>query len=149
MPDWDAELKKVDRQLETLSDAALFPRGGGGSPAAGPATTGQVVKPPRETNTFGVFARLVLSVALGVAMLFWPYAARCGVGLFAYLGATVVVAGSGVWSPVWTWRHGAGRAHVLSLLILVWGLVLAGIEVLPRTGYAKPTEAHPAIWSCG
>ncbi|GAC1647085.1 MAG: hypothetical protein NVS4B3_00560 [Gemmatimonadaceae bacterium] len=146
MPDWDAELKKVDRQLETMSDAALFP----GGTSKGVTPTGQGPLPAaRQTSTIGVFARLVLSVALGVGMLFWPYAARCGGGLLAYVAATVVVAGSGVWSAVWTWRHHAARAHVLSLLILVWGLLLAGIEILPRAGYAKPTEAHPAIWSCG
>ncbi|GAC1516417.1 MAG: hypothetical protein NVS1B4_11260 [Gemmatimonadaceae bacterium] len=146
MPDWDAELKKVDRQLETMSDAALFPRGE--AQAITPASPGRAIKGLKATSSFGVFARLVLSVALGVAMLFWPYAARCGVGLLAYIAATAVVAGSGVWSAVWTWRHGAGRAHVLSLLIFLWGMLLAGIEILPRSGYAKPTEAHPAIWAC-
>jgi putative flippase GtrA len=53
-----------------------------------------------------------------------------------------------VWSAVWTWRHRASQAHVLSLLLVVWGLVLAGLEVLPRVGYAFPTVAHPATWMC-
>jgi len=26
--------------------------------------------------------------------------------------------------------------------------VLASVEVLPRTGYAKPTSDHPENWSC-
>jgi hypothetical protein len=35
-------------------------------------------------------------------------------------------------------------AHTLSLLVLLWGLVLAAREVLPRTGYAR----HVRTWSC-
>jgi len=54
----------------------------------------------------------------------------------------------GVWSAVWTWRHRSSQAHVLSLLLVVWGLVLAGLEILPRTGYATPTTQHPATWMC-
>ena len=134
--DWDAELKKIDKQLESLSDDELLSAGEAKTPAQ------------RETSTLGVFARLVLATALGVGMLFWPYAARCGVGLFAYLAATAVVIGAGVWTSVWTWRHRSGKAHLLSLLLIVWGGVLGAIEVLPRVGYAKPTPVHPAYWMC-
>ena len=100
------------------------------------------------TSSFGVYARLTLAVALGVAIIFWPYVARCGLGLAAYLGAVAAVVISGVWSAVWTFRHRAARAHLLSLLLVLWGLVLAGLDVLPRVGYAKPTAEHPATWSC-
>ena len=48
----------------------------------------------------------------------------------------------------WTWRHRAAKAHTLSLLLVMWGLVLAGLDVLPRVGYAKATVEHPAKWSC-
>jgi putative flippase GtrA len=92
--------------------------------------------------------RLALASALGVGMLFWPYASRCGPGLAAYLGATAAVVVAGGWSARWTWRHRTARAHVLSLLLVLWGLVLAALEVLPRIGYAVPTEAHPATWAC-
>jgi hypothetical protein len=142
--DWDQELKKIDRQLESLSDEELL----SASQAKTPAAKAAVQAERRETNTFGVFARLVLAVALGVGMLFWPYAARCGGGLFAYLGATAVVTGAGIWSSVWTWRHRAAKAHLLSLLLIAWGLVLGAMEVLPRVGYAKPTAGHPAVWVC-
>ena len=146
MPDrnWDQELKKIDRSLESVSDEALLPSRGAPTPEA----RARIVQEQRGTSTLGVFLRLLLAVALGVGMLFWPYAARCGFGLAAYLGATVAVVGAGVWSAVWAWRHRAGRAHTLALLLVLWGLVLAGIEVLPRVGYAKATLAHPAIWSC-
>jgi hypothetical protein len=145
MADWDKKMAKIDKQLESLSDDALV-----GSPkaAATPAERGVIEKARRETSSFGVFARLLLSVALGVGIVFWPYGARCGLGLAAYLGAVGVVVASGVWSAIWTFRHRAGRAHTLSLLLILWGLVLGAIEVLPRVGYATPTPGHPAIWSC-
>ena len=142
--DWDAELKKIDKQLESLSDQELLSAGEAKTPAQ--REKRQVEQ--RETSTIGVFGRLVLATALGVGMLFWPYAARCGVGLFAYLAATAVVIGAGVWTSVWTWRHRSGKAHLLSLLLIVWGGVLGAIEVLPRVGYAKPTAVHPAYWMC-
>jgi len=142
---WDKELAKIDRQLESVSDAALFPAPSKGAP---PTAAAKVAEQRRTTSTLGVFARLTLAVALGVAMLFWPYSARCGVGLAAYLGATAVVAVAGVWSAIWTWRHHAGRAHALALLLILWGLVLASLEILPRVGYATPTAEHPAIWAC-
>ena len=142
--DWDAELKKIDKQLESLSDQELLSAGEAKTPAQREKRSVE----PRETSTIGVFGRLVLATALGVGMLFWPYAARCGVGLFAYLAATAAVTGAGVWTSVWTWRHRSGKAHLLSLLLIVWGGVLGAIEVLPRVGYAKPTAVHPAYWMC-
>ncbi len=141
---WDAELKKIDRQLESVSDEAMFPA----KAAKSPEVKGQLQAAQKSTSTFGVFARLTLTVALGVGMVFWPYGARCGLGLAGYLGAVAALVVSGVWSSVWSWRHRAGRAHALSLLLVLWGLVLAGIDVLPRVGYAKATVAHPAAWSC-
>lgn len=141
---WDAELKKIDQQMERVSDEALFPSKG----AATPAAKAQVADVQRTTSTFGVFARLSLAVALGVGMVFWPYAARCGLGLAGYLAAVAALVVSGVWSSVWTWRHRAARAHTLSLLLVLWGLILGAIDVLPRVGYAIPTAAHPAGWTC-
>lgn len=151
--DWDKELAKVDKQLASLSDDALL-----GPP---PATTGKPTVPAgkkapaqsapvaaRATSAWGVYGRVILSLAVGVAMLLWPYPARCGVGLAAYLGAVGVVVASGVWSSIWTWRHRAARAHTLSLLLILWGMVLGSIEILPRVGYGKPDLNHPAAWVC-
>ena len=141
---WERELAKIDKQLEGVSDDALLPTPRGASPAA----AARVDEQRRTTSTFGVFARLVLAVALGVGMLFWPYSARCGVGLYGYLAATGVVVAAGVWTSVWTWRHRAARGHLLALLLIVWGAVLGATEILPRVGYATPTANHPAIWAC-
>jgi hypothetical protein len=142
--DWDAELKKIDRHLEAVSDEAMLP--------AKTATSAPGKAQPQAvqatTSTLGVFLRLTLSVALGVALAFWPYSARCGLGLAAFLASVTTLVVAGGWSAVWTWRHRAVKGHVLSLLLVLWGLVLAGLDVLPRVGYAKPTASHPAIWSC-
>lgn len=143
MPDWDRELAKIDKQLESLPDEEIAR-----APLGTPAAPQQVVVERKRTSTFGALARLSLAVLVGVAILFWPYTARCGAGLAAYLGAVGVVVLAGVWSGIWTWRHRTARAHLLSLLIVVWGIVLGAMEILPRTGYAIPTAAHPAAWSC-
>jgi hypothetical protein len=141
---WDDELKKIDRQLESISDEALMPTKNVESPVA----RAEIKDKQAKTTTLGVVARLLLAVALGVGMVFWPYASRCGMGLAAYLGAVGVLMGAGVWTSIWTWRHRAGAAHMLSLLLILWGGVLGAQEVLPRLGYAKPTEDHPAVWGC-
>lgn len=138
--DWDKELAKIDKQLESVSDAQLFPQ----KKDATPAQKAQVVTERATAASWPAILRLSLSVALGIGILFWPYANRCGIGLTGYMIAVIAVAVSGVWSAVWTWRHRAGRAHTLSLLLLGWGLILGVSEVLPRIGYAKQI----LTWSC-
>jgi hypothetical protein len=138
--DWDKELAKIDKQLESVSDAQLFPDKKGASPAQ----KQEVADTRAATPSWPAILRLVLSVALGVGVLFWPYANRCGIGLAGYLFVVLAVAGSGIWSAVWTWRHRAGRAHVLSILVIAWGLMLGATEILPRVGYAQ--KALP--WNC-
>ena len=141
--DWTKEMAKIDKQLETVSDEALFPT----SPSQTPERRAEVREQQKNTS-LGVMLRLLLSILLGVGIVFWPYEAKCGFGLAAYLAAVGVVVVSGAWSAVWSWRHRSGRAHSLSLLILLWGLVLAGMEVLPRIGYAKGDPTHPTAWAC-
>lgn len=138
--DWDKEMAKIDKQLESASDAQLFPQ----KKDASPQQQAQVAVKQETTKSWPAILRLGLSVVLGVGILFWPYANRCGLGLSGYLLAVSAVAGSGIWSAVWTWRHRAGRAHTLSILLLLWGLVLGATEILPRVGYAK----QKLLWSC-
>jgi hypothetical protein len=156
--DWDAELAKIDRQIAATSPEKLAAMSGSGDkpglqptverralPSGAGAGSGAVAHKHRP---MAAWARLLLGLALGVGMLFWPYPARCGVWLGLYLmGVTVLTAG-GVWAAVWTWRHRTPRAHVLALLLVLEGLVLAGLQVLPKTGYARPDAGHPANWSC-
>ncbi|MFI5311349.1 MAG: hypothetical protein ACHQQ3_08965 [Gemmatimonadales bacterium] len=142
--DWDAELKKIDRRLESVSDEALLPVKG----AKSPQERAQAESVQRTTSTLGVFARLTLAVALGVAIVFWPYPARCGAWMVAYLGAVATLVTAGAWSAIWTWRHRAAKGHTLSLLLILWGLVLGAVDVLPRIGYAIPGANHPSYWMC-
>jgi hypothetical protein len=150
--DWDKELAKIDAEMAKSANrpapapAAPAARPSA-APAAGAAPFAAAPSGPATTN-FGVYARLTLAVAVGVGIIFWPYANRCGLGLAGYLGAVAAVIIAGAWSAVWTFRHRAGRAHFLSLLLVLWGLILASIDVLPRIGYAKPTTEHPASWVC-
>jgi hypothetical protein len=147
--DWTKEMAKIDRQLESVSDEALFPtKTGAGKGSKAAATSAENLEKQRSTSTFGVFLRLLLSVALGGGIYFWPYDARCGFGLAGYLAAVGVVTASGVWSAVWTWRHRSARGHALSLLLVLWGVILGSMEVLPRVGYAKADVLHPATWTC-
>jgi hypothetical protein len=141
---WEKELEKIDKQLESVADEALLPS----AAAATPEAKAEIKAKQSRTRTLGVLTRLTLAVALGLGMLFWPYDARCGFGLAAYLASVLVVISSGVWSGVWSWRHQAPRAHVLSLLITLWGLILGAVEILPRTGYARPAPDRPATWLC-
>ena len=145
MTDWDAELKKIDQQLESMSDSALIPALAKGAP---PAAKAAVAAERATTRTWPALLRLALATALAVGILFWPYPTRCGAGLAGYLLAVTAVTVGGLWSSVWTWRHRTARAHVLSLLLVIWGLVLGAMEILPRAGYAKPDAARPAGWGC-
>src|SRR6476620_11624847 len=104
-------MAKIDKQLESVADETLFPT----SPSQTPERRAEVREIQKGTSTLGVLLRLLLSVLLGVGILFWPYQARCGLGLAAYLAAVGVVVVSGAWSAVWSWRHRSGRAHSLSL----------------------------------
>jgi hypothetical protein len=140
---WEKELAKIDKQLESVSDEALFPTKDAKTPAAKEAA----VAKQRSTSTLAVAARLLLGVALGVGMLFWPYETRCGIGLAGYLAAVGVLVTAGVWSALWTWRHRTAKAHLLSLLLVLWGGVLGATEILPRIGYAKPDPARTG-WVC-
>lgn len=149
--DWDKELAKVDKQLSSLSDDEL--RGPAPTaPAKGKASrqpeSSAPAREPRTTSAIGVYARLLLAIALGVAIIVWPYDARCGFGLFGYLGAVAAMVASGLWASVWTFRHRAGKSHTLSLLIVLTGLVLGTMDVLPRIGYGKPDSRHLNTWSC-
>ena len=145
MTDWDKELAKIDKQLESISDSALVPAAPKSAP---PAAHAEVATERAQTRTWGAFLRLALATALGVGILFWPYPKTCGLNLAGYLVAAGAVTLGGLWSSVWTWRHRTARAHVLSLLLVLWGLVLAAIEVLPHAGYARPDASRPAGWSC-
>lgn len=141
--DWDKELADIDKVIAKGPAQAPVGRsvpattGGGGGRALGPAPGGR-------WSVLTTWLRVGLGLALAVAITQWPYANACGFNLAMYLGAIATVIVAGLWSSISSWRRRLGLAHTLSLLVLLWGLVLAAREILPREGYAR----HARTWSC-
>src|SRR5438128_10808339 len=110
-----------------MSDADLVAPAPAASRASTPAAKAARVSTPDQpavgsrAATFGLYARIGLSVARGIGIMFWPYDAKCGAGLAAYLAAVAVVIVSGVWSAIGSWRHRAARLHILSYLLRACG----------------------------
>lgn len=146
--DWDRELAKIDRLIEQGKGAPPPAKAAGGkaAPAAGPQSAPALPAPPRgKKDIAGAWLRVLLGVALGAGMTQWPYDAHCGTGLFLYLAPAALVVLVGLWSAATAWRRRIGLAHVISLLVVLWGLVLVAQVVLPRTGYLG---SH-LPWGCG
>jgi hypothetical protein len=150
--DWDKELADIDKIIAATPPAKLVPAGGaapaaapakgGGGPAAGGGGGGG--GPVQRRDRWATWFRVGLGAALGVAMTQWPYFHACGTALLLYLGAAGVVSLSGLWGAVSAWRRRMGLAHVVALLVFLWGGILVGSVVLPRIGYAK----RVATWWC-
>lgn len=142
--DWDKELAAIDKVIARAPAGAAPPvpaASGGGS---APARSGAAAPAGGRLGTFTTWLRVLLGLALAVGMTQWPYPNACGLNLAVYLGAIATVVTAGLWSSVSSWRRRLGLAHTLSLLVLLWGFVLAAREVLPRIGYAR----HARTWSC-
>ena len=104
-----------------------------------------VPRPNELPSLAGLWGRVTLALALGVMMTAYPYFRECGLPLFGYLCAVVAVVLAGGWVAVLSWQMRSEVAHVLSLALILWGLILTSDVLLPRTGYA----AVPATWGCG
>lgn len=134
--DWDKELAAIDKAM------ARAP-----APTAGaPVATKPVESPALVTRraVLATWLRVLLGLVLAGAMTQWPYAHECGVELYFYLAAAFTVIVAGIWSGISSWYRRLGWAHTLSLMVALWGIFLAGREILPRIGYAK----HIAYWVC-
>jgi hypothetical protein len=99
--------------------------------------------PPRE-ELLGPWMRVLLALSLGTAIGWWPYPRSCGFPLVGYFGALVTVILAAGWAAGSSWRHRAKLAHILSLILLFYGMLMAMAELLPRTGYA----VDRASWGC-
>jgi hypothetical protein len=97
-----------------------------------------------QRQLLGVWGRVLLGLALGVMMAGWPYLRTCGFPLVGYLGAVVTVIMSGGWAAVASWKYRSALAHLVSLILVVYGITLVVAELLPRTGYA----VDQATWQC-
>jgi hypothetical protein len=141
---WDTELRKIEREFDGLPPEP--------TPAelrARRAAEQRAEKQRKErTVRLGVQARLLLVMALAGAIVLWPYRRACGPGLFVFMGAEVMIVAGGLWLMVCTWRARMAKTHGVALLLLLWGLMLIGHQVLPRIGYAKTDAASPALWWC-
>ncbi len=99
---------------------------------------------PTRSRLLALWARVLLGATLGVVMTQWPYPHSCDLPLLGYLGAVTTVILAGSWLAFASWRLRSGPAHILSLILVYWGIVLAAEQVLPRIGYA----ADGASWRC-
>jgi hypothetical protein len=97
-----------------------------------------------QGQPLGAWIRVLLALALGMTMAGWPYLRTCGLPLFGYLGAVGIVVVAGGWAAVASWRHRIALAHVVSLVLVLYGVMLGLAELLPRIGYAV---TH-ATWQC-
>ena len=155
---WEQELAKIDKQLASTSDEQLLqqnntaqrapltaPAGGKNAPAAKVAAS-----PPaqRTVRSWVAWVQLTVAIAAGAGLWFWPWTTRCGLNAMSFTAATGAVTALGLWSAVGSWRHRQGIAHILSFMVMIWGLVLGARELLPRMGYAIPTAERPAGWGC-
>ena len=156
--DWDKELAKIDKQLASISDEELMkanapvPAGAEKQRAAPVPPVARPAGMEKQPRKWVLYLRLALALALAIGIVFWPhdrYSIACGVNLFLYLGVSLLITGAGMWSAIWSWRHRAAGAHVLSLAITMWGLVVGASEVLPRVGYAVSPGDTPPTWLCG
>jgi hypothetical protein len=164
--DWDKELAEIDRRLASVPDEPQAPAPARPTPAPVAAPSMQApsaaAQPPRRLGTpadapgrramrtqIALLARLAFGAAVVAALVYWPYPARCGLGLGYYLALVSVLGLAGLATSVASWRHRAPLVHLLGILMLGAAGALGAREVLPKVGYAFPTPEHPASWSCG
>ena len=132
--DWDREMREVDRLLAKLPAAEVKQPTRRSDPTVPrPAVTGGAHPP----SALGTWIKVILGVLVGVGMTQWPYTHGCGVWLFAYLGGVGAIVAAGIWSGIASWKARLAFAHILSVILIIWGLALATREVLPRVGYAN------------
>ncbi|HET9634761.1 MAG TPA: hypothetical protein VFP26_02440 [Gemmatimonadaceae bacterium] len=142
--DWSTQLKKIEREFDGLPpEPSLAYR-----KLQSEEERRAKERVAQRAALIGVFARLILVAAVGVALLFWPYENACGLGLFGFLGAEAVIVIGGVWIGITTWRARLPRMHLVSLAITLGGLIAIAAEVLPRIGYAAVDAKHPPTFSC-
>ena len=146
--DWDKEMAEIDKVIAKAPAAAPVPaKAGGGQSPAPRQSSGPAPAPPSSGKAaLGTWLKVLLGALLGGAMTQWPYANECGVGLFIYLGAAGVVVIAGLWGALSSWNRRMGFAHVLSLLVTLWGIGLVTAVALPRMGYVQVRP--PATWFC-
>lgn len=97
-----------------------------------------------QRRMLGMWFRVALALSLAVTMGWWPYNRSCGFPLLGYLSAVTTVIVAGIWAAMASWRVRSGLAHTIALILVLFGFVLAGSELLTRNGYA----VDRATWQC-
>jgi hypothetical protein len=152
-PQPDPMTREVDRLLAGLANIGSRPDHdqppSGRTPSPAPVAKRRVsrARPPAAPgrgDRVALWARVLLGIVFGGMMTQWPYPHGCGLPLLGYLGAVAMVMVAGAWIAVASWRRRNEVAHILALIIVLWGIVLAAERVLPRIGYA----AERASWRC-
>jgi hypothetical protein len=145
--------KRASRAIETIPYSPSLPplryapapdAASAARSATPPAVPSKGARREAQWTAWGVWLRTFAALGLGVAVAFWPYARECGLMLHGYLGVIGAVLVVGSWASHSAWRSRSAAAHVLGLLVIYWGVVLAAEQVLPRIGYA----AVGAAWRC-
>jgi len=142
--DWHVELRKIEREYDGLPP----------EPSRAETRAQRLAKlhareqAERRMTLFGAGARLLLVGLLLGALWWWPYAAKCGPGLGAFLGAQSMIVVGGVWAAVFSWRHRLAASHTIALVFLVTGLALVAAQVLPRFGLVTVAGMHATRWRC-
>lgn len=152
-PQPDPMMREVDRLLAGLASTGSQPDGDHRQRDRAPsppavlnrsALRRRATDVPTPGGRVGLWARVLLGMVLGGAITQWPYPHGCGLPIAGYLGAVAMVMVAGMWIAVASWRLRSEVVHILALIILFWGIVLAAGQVLPRVGYA----AERASWHC-
>lgn len=159
--DWDKELAEIDRRLASVPEEPQAPARSAPAPVSAPAAPAAGAPPQRRLGVpaeapgrrsmrtqVALLMRLAFGAAVVAALIYWPYPARCGLGLSYYLALVSVLGLAGVATSVAAWRHRVAFVHVLGIVMLAAAAALGAREVLPKVGYAFPTPEHPASWSC-
>jgi len=97
-----------------------------------------------QRRVLGMWFRVALALSLAVTMGWWPYNRSCGFPLLGYLSAVTTVIVAGMWAATASWKVRSGLAHTIALILVLFGFVLAGSELLTRNGYA----VDRATWQC-
>lgn len=127
--DWDKEMAAIDK---VIAKGGAAPAAGGSGAVAAPSGGRSLTRRSALTT----WIRAALGIAVGVAVLQWPYLHRCGLGLVLYLGSAGMVAVAGAWTMVVSWQRRQGWAHLVGLGVFLGGLALVATILLPRMGYA-------------
>lgn len=147
--DWDKEMAEIDKLIAKDPGSGVRGPGSPATPVArGSAPPAQRASAPvarggRTALTTWVRVGLGVTVAVGVGAA-WPYAHSCGMALYGYVAAAGGVVLAGLWGSVTGWKRHIGLAHLVSLLVTLWGALLIGKVVADRSSYPR----HPTTWSC-